>query len=268
MRDGQLSAIEVVRGLGTRRVGRSVEVFDKIDSTNRHALERLDLAKADGLVVLAEQQTAGRGRLGREWHCPTGAGILCTVVLVDTEATIDGNLLSLLVPVAISDGILDATDVRTEIRWPNDLVVGPRKLAGVLIESGAEPAGGLRYAIGFGINCLQHHGHFPPDLRQQATSLDIEHSTPIDRGRVLRAVLRELDRWVAQPQEWNVEQVCELWKRHALPLGQRVRLRHLGRYFTGNILDIAPSAALVVQLDEGGRRLFPASSTTLIQQTD
>ncbi len=261
---GRLNADRVLAYLRLARLGRSLELLDDIDSTNRYALERYMSPQHDGAVIAAERQTAGRGRLGRSWHCPRGAGILATIFLFDESRTIDPNLLSLLVPVAIVDGIDSATGVRPEILWPNDLVASGRKLAGVLIDSAAGAARGVRFAIGIGINCLQHRGHFPPDLRDRATSLDLESKHPIEREAVLRAVLVQLDRWLAHPQAWQASDVCRAWIERATPLGSRVRISHAGKVFSGHTIDIDPTAALVVQLDEGGRRLFPAGNSSLM----
>ena len=260
---GRIDSQRVARLLRGERIGQRFKYFEEIDSTNRFALELPASETQDGLVIVTERQSAGRGRLGRAWHCPRGAGILCTVVLDDPQGAIDANLLSLVVPVALVDGIRDAVDVRAEIRWPNDLVTPRGKLAGVLIES-AKHGKRVRYALGFGINCLQHRGHFPEELRNTATSLDLECPTAIDRDAVLTAVLQRLDAWMRQPA-WDPQRVRSEWIRHAIPLGGSATLRHDGRIFRGVAIDIDPTAAIVVQLDEGGRRLFAASNTSLLE---
>ncbi len=265
---GPLDIAELTQGLNTQRAGRGFRLFDSIDSTNRYALERDTSSDDDGLVVLAEQQTAGRGRLGKAWQCPKGAGILCTVVLIDSEGVLDANLLSLIVPIAIIKGIARVTDIRCEVRWPNDILAGTRKLAGVLVEARSLQAGGVRYAVGFGVNCLQHRRHFPDELRDSATSLDLESPEAIDRIGVLQAILQELDHPLCQPDRWEAQDVCDQWRRHAVPVGRRVRLKHLGRCYAGSVVDIDPSAALVVQLDNGGRRAFPASTSTILDHLD
>jgi BirA family biotin operon repressor/biotin-[acetyl-CoA-carboxylase] ligase len=139
-----------------------------------------------------------------------------------------------------------------------------RKLAGVLIESRPGPGGGVWYALGFGINCLQHRGHFPPDLRPRATSLDLECPASIDRTAVLQHVLHELDRWTAAPETWDPAAICARWREHSLPLGSRISILHEGTVFVGQVVDIDPTAALLVELDQGVRRLFPAAGCTIV----
>ena len=263
MEHGRLVKERLVSSLRTQRIGRTVEVFDDLDSTNRYVLDLPPDRALDGLVVLAEHQGAGKGRHGRSWHCPRGAGILCTVALCCQPDELDANLLSLVVPIAVCDGLHAATDVRCEIKWPNDIVVNRRKLAGVLIESRPDAEESTRYAVGFGINCLQHPGHFPPELRGRATSLDGESHRPIQRADVLLSVLTALDAWLARSDSWNPADIRACWKERAWGLGERIHVRHDGRLFAGNLIDIDPTAAILVQLDEGGRRLFHAANTTI-----
>jgi BirA family biotin operon repressor/biotin-[acetyl-CoA-carboxylase] ligase len=259
---GRIDIARLQRELATRRVGRRIEHFDELPSTNKHLLSQPHDADVDGCVVIAEFQSGGRGRHGSRWQCPRGAGILCTVGLHDDDRTVDAGLLALIVPIALCDGILAAAGVRCAIDWPNDIVADEGKLAGVLIEAHAcGPT--IRYAIGFGVNCLQHSGHFPVDIRSRATSLDLLTHTPVDRGSVLATILTALDNWLAMPGAWQPEAVRAAWRERALGLGRRVNVAHHGMRFTGHLVDIDPTAAIVVQLDEGGRRLFGATSTSI-----
>jgi biotin-[acetyl-CoA-carboxylase] ligase BirA-like protein len=182
---GRIDPERLARALSTRRIRSDVQVFDELGGTNAHVLALGD-ALVDGAVYVAEYQTQGRGRQGRAWACPRGAGILCTVGLRAGVGDLESGLLSLVVPIALCDGILAATRVRCAIDWPNDLTAGGRKLAGVLIDAQATGRE-LRYAIGFGINCLQHAGHFPEPIRDRATSLDLVSDAAIDRTAVLAA---------------------------------------------------------------------------------
>lgn len=259
-----LLTVEAIReGLSVSRVGRLVRVFDELPSTNLYALDPALGPESDGLVILTEKQTAGRGRHGRSWECPRGAGILCTVLLFDRERQIEASLLALVVPVAIREAIRTSTGVDCSLKWPNDLVTPNGKLAGVLIES-ADSGNGRRYAIGMGINCLQQRGHFSAGLNRTATSLELESDQPIDRVAVLRGLLAELDRWLAAPQDWDADSICESWRRAATGIGSRITVRHAGQEFTGNVIDIDPSSGLLVDLDQGVRRLFAASNTTVV----
>ncbi|GJM24777.1 MAG: biotin--[acetyl-CoA-carboxylase] ligase [Phycisphaerae bacterium] len=263
---GRLNSTKVADALTTTRIKRSITVLSEVDSTNRHVLDMPDDA-LDGVVVVAERQTQGRGRRGNQWQCPAGAGLLCTVGLADLNSTIDANLLSLVVPIALSEGIFNETGLRTEIKWPNDLVFRGRKLSGILIEAQTSGANNIRYAVGFGINCLQHRGHFDESIRDQATSLDLESDSPINREAVLASVLNALDARLLQSGRWSADRICGEWRSLAAGLGGRCEVQENGRAFSGNLIDIDPNAAIIVQLDEGGRRLFNAASTTVLSLT-
>lgn len=260
---GRLRSEKVISGLRTTRIARALTILDEVDSTNRYVLESAP-DEIDGMVVVAEKQTHGRGRRGNHWECPMGAGILCTVGLSDPTMSINANLLSLVVPIALCEGILSATGVRCEIKWPNDLLVRNRKLSGILIEAQATGASQVRYAIGFGINCLQHRGHFDESLRDHATSLDLECDTPITRATVLSSVLNALDARLSNTDRWQADAICSEWRRLAAGLGARCVVKENGQTVSGNLIDIDPTAAIVMQLDEGGRRLFQAANTTVL----
>lgn len=266
MTHAPLDADVILSRLQTARVGRDVRVFDELESTNQYALQDPG-PDADGLVVLAERQTRGRGRLGRAWRCPRGAGLLCTVCITDEKRQIDSNLLSLIIPVALCEAIHAATRVRCEIKWPNDLIAAGCKLGGVLIEGRSSGATQTRYAIGFGINCLQQRSHFDGDLAGAATSLELQSPHPIDRTEVLIQILTRIDAALTTDRAWQADEVCRRWKQHALPIGGRVELTFEDRQFSGHVIDIDPTAALVVQLDRGGRRHFPASATSMLKYT-
>jgi len=277
------------------RVGRRVVLHDEVASTNDEAWRHLDDPDADGLAVFAEYQSQGRGRLGRRWESPRGASVMCSVLLIERAADqraalphgqtslpmapdrhgspsthnglVDG-VVGLLAAIACRDAILAATRLACEIQWPNDIVVQDRKLAGILVEKRSIDGGGSAYVVGVGINCLQHGNHFDPALRRRATSLDLECQQSIDRHRVARSLLDELDRWFGYGRPTDAESVREAWIQRAALLGQRLRLRHRGTEFVGQMIDVDPLAHLVVQLDEGGRRLFSADDTTVVSYGD
>ncbi|MBN1511639.1 MAG: biotin--[acetyl-CoA-carboxylase] ligase, partial [Phycisphaerae bacterium] len=152
---GPLNAEEICRGLITRRIPSRVLVMDFVTSTNDVAWEHVGRGSGDGLAVFAEHQAAGRGRLGRVWHSPRGAGVLCSVVLDDAAGVLKGGVVGLICGVAACDAVRAATHVPVELSWPNDLMVRDRKLGGILVESPPGAGGGRVLVVGIGINCLQ-----------------------------------------------------------------------------------------------------------------
>lgn len=278
-----LQAGLLAENLGTRRVGRRIIVLPEIDSTNTYALQTLvrqDGRPADGTVVFAERQTAGRGRLGRTWHSPVGASLMFTTLLYEPEHVSRAAFWTMGAAVAVVRAIEASTDVMPAIRWPNDIYVGRRKLAGILVEArmvgghdrqadirsqGARPvagAGQAWVAIGIGLNCLQHASHFPPEIRETATSLEIESRAAISRSTIARALLSRLDQLFAFPGEIHDNDLAAEWRRHTGDIGQRVTLVTNGESTTGRILDVHPSEGLLLQLDTGARRHFDPATTS------
>ena len=264
MTSGTLQIETIRTKLRTDRIGRRIEYVESTPSTNDEAWRRTNTDDADGSVVFAEYQSAGRGRLGRPWHSPRGASLLCSVLLIDDCAELTGGELGLVAAVAACNAVTACTDVAVTIKWPNDLMVAGRKLGGILIESRARQDGIRAFVIGIGINCLQHHGHLAPVLGESATSLELESATAVDRIALAVALLLELDLWLGDRRSWDDGRLHREWLARAGPMGSRIRLQHGGRLYSGSMIDVDPGAALVVRLDDGNVRAFDAATTTVI----
>ena len=180
--DGANQLDRLPKALRVGRVGRQIIYRPTLTSTIDEAwqlFESAPAAEVDGTVVLADYQTAGRGRLGRGWHAPRGASLLLSLLLVDEAGDLEGGTLALLSAVAVCDAVTFTLDLPPRIKWPNDVLVDGRKLAGILIESRLHASGGSR---------LRHwdrdklsparRGHFPPELADRATSLELRSTRP------------------------------------------------------------------------------------------
>ncbi len=263
-----LDITHIRNSLDTKRIGKRIEYLAETTSTNDAAWrlvasETQDLP-GDGLVVLSEHQTAGRGRLGRPWHSPRGASLLCSIVVTDRDCRFRGDEVVLLCAVATCDAVAKATSVNPRIKWPNDLMVNQRKLAGILIESKSIGNEGRTFVCGIGINCLQQRGHLAPELTDTATSLELESPLPVDRTRVACDLLAEFDAWLGAVETDGPEVLRRAWLHRCEPMGRHIRLRCRGEIYAGTTVDVDPSAALVVQLDSGHRRAFSAVDTTIL----
>ncbi len=248
----------------TQRIGRRIEYVPTTTSTNDEAWDHVEADDADGLVVFSEFQTAGRGRFGRVWESPRGASLLCSVLLNNGSGELTGNQLGLVAPIAVRDAIVSCTDVVPTIRWPNDLTISGRKVAGILVESRTRSSGTRALVIGIGINCLQQHPHLDRSLCSQATSLEIESRIRVDRSALAMAVLEHLDHWLNVPRSWDDACLRDCWVAGAEPFGCRAHLRQAGKVFSGTMLDVDPQHGIVVQLDEGSVRVFEAADTTVV----
>jgi BirA family transcriptional regulator, biotin operon repressor / biotin---[acetyl-CoA-carboxylase] ligase len=186
--------------------------FPEIGSTNDEAARLAELGAPEGTTVIASAQTAGRGRFGRSWFSPPGAGLYVSVICRDRRAA---PYISLAGGVAVADGILAATGLPVEIKWPNDIVVDAgrgrrRKLAGILAE-GSTSSEGLQYVVlGFGINLMSTA--YPAEIASRATSLESELGRPIDPGPVLAQTLIALNQRLNQLAAGRVAPLLDRWR--------------------------------------------------------
>jgi len=261
-----LNAERLRAALTPQRVGRTVQVHDELDSTNTFVLNEVATRgdAVDGLAVFAERQTAGRGRLGRQWECPTGAGLTFSILQVEDAATLSASAWMMLAGVVTVRAISLATDVEPALRWPNDVYADGRKLAGILVEGRTLADGKVALAVGIGINCLQQPGHFSPDVRDRAVSLDMLSATAVDRQRLAVQLLREFDAAIARHDMQDEQALAESWRSHSVDVGAHVTLQYQSDSFSGRILDVHPRDGLLLQLDNGGRRLFDPIYTSRI----
>jgi BirA family biotin operon repressor/biotin-[acetyl-CoA-carboxylase] ligase len=245
--------------LRTKRIGKEILVFTSTASTNDIAAAYAKSKQNDGLVIFAEQQTAGRGRAGAKWHSGISDSILCSVLLSDWPESPD--LLSLTAAVATAEAIDRAGPHLAKIKWPNDVRINDKKVAGLLLESKTRHKS-TAYIIGIGINCHQKRDSFPPELRKTATSIDIETGTTCDRISLAKRLLTCLDHWVRLAEK-NGTKVIDRWRQLSIQLGHRVTLIYNRRKFSGHCIGIDPEKGLILQLDSAAVRFFPAAHTTI-----
>jgi BirA family transcriptional regulator, biotin operon repressor / biotin---[acetyl-CoA-carboxylase] ligase len=245
--------------LRTKCIGQKVVVYASTSSTNDAAAKYAKSKSNDGLVVLAEEQVKGRGRGGNKWVSGKGDGVICSILL--TESDVDAELLSLTIAVAAAEAIGKCTKAEAKIKWPNDIILNNKKVAGILVES-KKAAKHTAYVIGIGINCHQSKPDFPAELRKTATSIDIETGGTIDRTSFIKRLLVSIEASL-EIAEHNKEEIIEHWQRLSTQLGKRVELIYNRKKFAGNCIGIDPENGLILQLDTGGVRMFHAAQTTV-----
>ncbi len=259
MKSDRLDPDEIKANLGTKRIGREILVYRSTSSTNDVAAEYAKNRENDGLVIFAEEQTAGRGRAGGKWSSGRADSILCSIVL--TENTLPPPLLSLACAVAAAEAVGRPGKDHAKIKWPNDILLNGRKVGGILLESKAGRAGGS-CIVGVGINCHQRPESFPEVLRSIATSIDIESGSVVDRTSLAKRLLTSIEHWLDAAQE-SSRKVIEEWCKLSIQLGHRTALIFNGVKFTGYCIGIDPEKGLILQLDAGGVRMFDAAHTTI-----
>jgi BirA family biotin operon repressor/biotin-[acetyl-CoA-carboxylase] ligase len=221
--------------------------YPEVGSTNDIAGALAEREGDEGLVVIADQQTAGRGRLGRSWASPAGAGIYASVVLRPPSSI--ASLLTIAAGVAVADGIASATGLSAHLKWPNDVHVSRRKLAGILAEGAVN-----HVVLGIGINVQP--AAYPADVSARATSIESELGRPADRGLVLAECLAALASRYRELLTGNGQLVVDAWRRRAAPmLGRRVEWESAGGRHTGLAENIDNDGALIVTGADGTLRI-------------
>lgn len=183
--------------LSTTWLGRRIEIFDCLPSTNREAAQLAQAEVEHGTVVAADSQTAGRGRLSRTWFSPPGANLYCSIILRTAgppeRLTEWLSWLPLISALAAAEAIEQVSSIQVSVKWPNDLLISERKVGGILCESGTGTRSDPFQIIGIGINVNLDHDDWPADLRDSATSLWQERKIVVDRNRLLAQLLLELE---------------------------------------------------------------------------
>lgn len=259
----------VSAGLRTDHLGRAIESHAAIGSTNDRALDLLAQGAPHGTLVLADAQTAGRGRRGHAWHSPPGLAIHASLVLRGERPIPSPTLLVAAAGLGIAEGIEAAAPVSAGIKWPNDVWIRERKVAGILVEARGFRADAPAFVLGFGINVLHAESDFPQALRATATSLAIECAAAgraaavPSREAVLRAVLAALEPLVASALGTKadgtpagtarapVPSIHTRYRDRSVLLGRRVTLLDGDIPLTGVVADLSASDGLLLRTDDG-----------------
>lgn len=235
---------------GTPFARRIVHYF-KAESTNTIAMQLGDLGEPHGTVVIAEEQTAGRGRAGRSWISEKSAGITCSIVLRPPIAPTQAPMLTLVAGLAARDAAAEELDGVPDIRWPNDLLIKGKKFCGILTEMHAEPDRVHFAVVGIGMNVNQ--AKMPPAIADIATSLRMETGKTHSRIEILIRLLRHLDRYYNEFLEKGPGPIVRRFSEVSSYFqGRRVRITTSAETFTGVTAGLEPSGVLRVQRDDGG----------------
>jgi BirA family biotin operon repressor/biotin-[acetyl-CoA-carboxylase] ligase len=216
-----------------------VRWFDSLDSTNRYLLDEARRGAPEGLVAVADFQTAGRGRRGREWVAPPGASLLVSVLLRPALAQEQTSLVTMACGVAMVDAVARVAGFTPRLKWPNDLVVGDRKLVGILAERDGDAV-----VVGAGVNVEWQA--FPAELTETATACNLEAGHSVDRRELLDAFLAELDRRYA-----DLDAVVGEYRARLATLGRRVRVEGPDGDLVGRAVGIGAAGQLQVEVDGG-----------------
>ena len=240
--------------------------FPVVGSTNDVAAAIAERSECEGAVVITGEQTAGRGRRGREWFSPPGSGVYVSIVLTPGRSRRDGaratRLLTLAAGVALAEAVATATGLRVDVKWPNDLYVGRRKLGGILAEVAAGDASPPPVILGYGINVGETA--YPPELRDRATSLESELGRYVDRALLLVESIVSLARRYDDLLDGRFDAILDAWRARApASLGAHVTWTTGSGLQSGVTAGIDEDGALRVRVGERIERIVAGEVTWL-----
>jgi BirA family biotin operon repressor/biotin-[acetyl-CoA-carboxylase] ligase len=259
-----LHADDLLARLGeTKIIGRDLRVFEQTTSTNDVVEKLARDGVREGAVVFAEAQTQGRGRLGRKWVSPARKGLWFSILLRPELPPQMATRLTVASATALRRAIQQQTGLSPEIKWPNDILLGGKKLAGILTELNAEPDR-VRYLIlGMGVDVNLTAGEFPADLRKTATSLRIELGKPVSRAELAVQVLRELDRDYARLGAGQFTAIADEWEAHCSTIGREVTVQLGARRIHGCAESLDDDGALLLRSEHGHLERITGGDVTL-----
>lgn len=242
---------ELEQGLKTKTMGQSIYFYEETDTTNNRARELALEGAPEGTLVVAEKQTAGRGRRGKVWESPLGTGIWMSLVLRPQIMPAEASVLTLLCGLATAEAIEVETGLSAGIKWPNDILINGKKAVGILTEMDCEMSEVHFVIPGIGINV--NTASFPPEIADIATSLYLECGKTVSRRRLVHKVLERLEEhYETFLRTGSFTAMLEDYRKHCITLGKEVHV--LGREpFFAEALDITPEGELLVRRADNGK---------------
>ncbi|HNQ74896.1 MAG TPA: biotin--[acetyl-CoA-carboxylase] ligase [Verrucomicrobiota bacterium] len=248
-----LHADDLLARLGpTEVVGREIRVFARTTSTNDIVEKLARDGVGEGVVVFAEAQTKGRGRLGRAWISPMRKGLWFSILLRPRLRPQEATQLTVAAATATARAIRAVTGLRAEIKWPNDILTGGRKVAGILTELSAEVDRVKHITLGIGVSVNLTETEFPGELRKTATSLRLALGRPVARAELATAILRELDRDYARILRGEFPALADEWEAQCTTIGRQVTVEMGRRKICGRAEALDGEGALLLRTEHGG----------------
>lgn len=246
-------------------IGREILFLESVSSTNTVAMEMASKGCAEGTIVMAETQTAGKGRLGRIWISPPGRNLYLSIVLRPSISPRDATALTLLSAVACTSAIRRSTAVEATIKWPNDIIVGDRKLGGILTEIKAD-IDRITYAVvGIGINVNLTPADMPDEIKAIATSVIEQTGEPCSRTELAAEVIREFGKWYGLLMTKGKQVVIDEWLSLSSTIGKHVLVSAGNVLLEGSAEGIDDEGLLILKLADGTHRKISAGDVTILR---
>lgn len=243
-----LFSADVLAGLNSRIIPRSLELLPATDSTNLQLRKKAEAGAEEGTVLVADQQLAGKGRLGRPWASPAGVNLYCSLLLRPHIPVQQAPQFTFLSAVAVVDALESVCSITAEVKWPNDILVGGAKIAGLLNEMSAETEQINYVVLGIGVNLNMTTDQFPKELNYPATSVLLETGRQVTRRYFLRELLGRLDFYYCEFLDQGFAPIRQRWEQLCPIINHRVRVND---ELIGTVVGLEADGALRLQLDSG-----------------
>ena len=244
---------EIQRGLSTNYIGKEIYYFPELKSTNIIAKEKT-LHRAEGInegtLIIAERQSAGKGRLGRKWFSPAG-GIWLSIILYPQLSPSYISRITLMTAVAVVKAIKICTQIESQIKWPNDILINEKKVCGILTEMSAELDIINWVVVGIGINANIDHQDFPEDIQKNTISLKEILGKKVLRVKLVQTFLQEFEKYYESLKRREFSSILKEWKLYSHTLGKKIRVDMGERIITGEAMDINEEGALILKKGDG-----------------
>lgn len=260
-----LTPVEIGTGLRTKVIGKKVHAFSITDSTNSKAFELAHHGAPEGTVVVAEGQKKGKGRLGRRWESPKGVNIYTSIVLRPKIAPSSASQITLLAAVAAARAIEKTTKILPDIKWPNDLLIRGKKVAGILMELDSEADMVNFIILGIGIDVNMDLEALPQEVAKVATSLKNETGKNFERVLIIKELLRQLEKWYEVFKKDGFGPIITEWERLSIMAGKYVRVSFLKETKEGVALGLDTDGALLLRLPTGRIERIVAGDVTMVR---
>jgi len=243
---------EIKEYLNTEFIGRKIYYFDTLESTNNYAKE-IAIEEAEGTTIVAEEQTKGKGRLGRTWLSPKGKGIYFSVILKPKFSPMEVAKITLLGAAAVNRA-LDDLGIKSSIKWPNDIVIGGRKVCGILTEMSSELSMINYVVMGIGINANFDQADIPLELQDKATSLKLKNGKNINRRELLAAILNHLeDLYLKFNIDKDLSEAIKACRDKSAVIGKDIKIIYGKEVRRAKAINIDDQGQLIVQMEDGSR---------------
>ncbi|GAK53624.1 biotin--acetyl-CoA-carboxylase ligase [Candidatus Moduliflexus flocculans] len=259
-----LLPLEIKNGLHTQFIGRDIHWEYEVNSTNTVALKLAEEGAPQGTVVVSEAQRQGRGRLGRTWISQAENGIYLSVILRPSFVPMKAPVLTFIAAIAVVETLETLFHLNAQIKWPNDVMIQGKKVAGILTELRAEMEGIHYMILGIGVNV--NTTRFPKEFQDRVTSLSLELKEKVGRVKIVQTLLEALERWYLVALSHRSDLVFERWSELSCTLHRCVEVNLGNEIVQGVATHLGASGSLFVKLDSGQEREILAGDVTMVER--